>query len=170
MTERGNMLFICMFLCLIVSLFIRVLWLFLPHQITERKLWSRGSTAALSLTVYQPSARSYLGRFLKACALRFYLLHEKRTSGQFKFELKLPSYCLSLWMGYAVRQWSCFLFIHFSWVFFEGNFSFCYHCLCNFISFFSVSLTSLCSSVTLCFTGQFVTSSQSKKLVSLLLV
>lgn len=60
------------------------------------------------------SAGSYLWPFLKARALRFYLLHEKGTSGQFKFDLKLPWYCLSLWMGYAVRECSCFLFTHFS--------------------------------------------------------
>lgn len=63
---KGNMVFICMFGCFTVSLFIRVDWLFLSHQFTKKEVWSRDSGAAMPFTVYHLSAGSYLWPFLKA--------------------------------------------------------------------------------------------------------
>lgn len=107
--------------------------LFHSYLVDQRRL-GFSLSVVLPFTVYHLSAGSYLWPFLKARALRFYLLHEKGTSGQFKFELKLPWYCLSPWMGYAIGEWSCFLFTHFSWVFLF-DFSFCYHHFCIFLFF-----------------------------------
>lgn len=78
----------------------------------------------------------------------------------------MPWYCLSLWMGYAVWEWSCFLFTHFSWVFgsvcvclccfFVGSFSFRSHCYCNLLFFFQCPWLSFVTTVTLYFTDQSV--------------
>lgn len=65
----------------------------------------------LAVTAYPLSATSYLWPFLKA--LRFYLLHENGTSGQFEFELKLPWYWLGWVMQSVKRVFSSSIFFFF---------------------------------------------------------
>lgn len=92
------------------------------------------NNTALLFSAHHLSGWSYRWPFLKAFAPRFYQLHEKGTSGQFKFQLKLPWYCLCLWMGYAVRSGVVFSSsISLGVLYFVGNFSFCYQCSCNFL-------------------------------------
>lgn len=108
-------------------LYFRVI--FLTCQSWKKRLCANSSCSRCMIWV---PAWFYHWPFLKACAQRFYQLHEKGTSGQFKFGLKLPWYCLSFWMRYAVGELSCFLSLPFSrpsfFFCFRGNFLFCNHC------------------------------------------
>lgn len=78
--------------------FMRVHWLFWSHQYPEENLLQQ---KLHFLRIIGVPVRCDHWPFLWTRAPCFYLLRAgKWKSGQFKFDLKLPWYCLILWMGF----------------------------------------------------------------------